>query len=239
MHMGGIIQLSQLGRPLFRLCHGAEVFLGQTDDEGQENRQNAVEVEAQRLEQDGYGGFLRHADGDQIARHGGKPPAEGEQHAPGGGGGMDQERGLLVRDLQRVVHRTGDRAGDHAAQGAGGKHRQTQTPGKEVGAPLGLDKAPVFYDHIHKAVNAAGNLHQVDHRADDQAGGNDEGIAGGHGLGNGVNSGVDAHKGRKGIEHKRAGENADDQRDKYVFCQQCQRNGENRRHKRPETKLHK
>ena len=52
---------------------------------------------------------------------------------------MHDEGRLLVRHLHGVVDGTGNGTGDHAAQAAGGKHRQTQQPGENVGAALSLD----------------------------------------------------------------------------------------------------
>ena len=110
---------------------------------------------------------------------------------------MHQESGLLMGHLQRVIDRPGHRAGDHAAKRAGGEYREPQEPGEQVRAPLGADDALALHHHMDEALNAAGTLHQVDHRAHNEAGGDDDHIAAGHGIHDGIQPGADADQGRK------------------------------------------
>ena len=134
--MARLIKLTGLLSALFGLAHGADVEVEEGYDQRTEHRQNAVEVQGDGLDEYGDGLIFRHAAGGKVAGHGGEPAAQGKQHAPGGGGGVDNEGGLLVGHLQCVVEGTGDRAGDHAAQGAGGEDDDAEQPGEQVRAAL-------------------------------------------------------------------------------------------------------
>ena len=114
-----------------------------------------VKVEGDGLKQHGNGLGFGNTAGNQVTCHGCQPAGEGEQHAPGGGGGVNQESGLLVGNLQSIVDGAGNRAGNHAAQGTGSEDSQTQQPGEQVGTALGLDVTLVLNHHIDEAVNAA------------------------------------------------------------------------------------
>ena len=114
--VAGLIQQALLSSPLFRLGHGANILLQDGQHEDQSDGQDAVEVQANGLKQNAHAVSLADvtALGD-VTQHGGQPAAEGEQYAPGGGGGVDDEGGLLVGHLQGIVDGAGDRAGYHAA----------------------------------------------------------------------------------------------------------------------------
>ena len=151
---------------------------------------------------------------------------------------MHDESGLLVGHLERVIDGTGHRTGHHAAQGTGGEHHQTQQPGEDVRAALGLDQTFALDDHLHKAFDAAGLLCQIDDGCGHQHGANDDGIAGGHRLGNVIHAGVDTGKEAARQDHA-AGQNADEQGDEYVFGHQRQNDRQQRRDHGPEAQFHR
>ena len=90
---------------------------------------------------------------------------------------MYQESGLFMGYPHAVVEGTGHRTGDHAAEGAGGKHHNAQEPGKEGSGALGLNDAPLFYHDVHKAGNTTGALNHIDQGADEQHRHENDGVA--------------------------------------------------------------
>ena len=90
---------------------------------------------------------------------------------------MDDEGGLLMRHLERVIERAGDGAGHHAAERAGGEDDDAEQPCEKVCAALGLDERALFEHDLGEAVDAAGLLNEVNERADQQEGREHDGVA--------------------------------------------------------------
>ena len=65
-------------------------------------------------------------------------------------------------DFQRIIYRTGNGAGDHTAQGAGGKDHNAQYPSEEAGTALGLDESLFLQHDLGESIDTARNLNQMD-----------------------------------------------------------------------------
>ena len=163
-----LVKLAGLLGALLGLSHRAKVYVEEAYRKRAEHGKDAVEVQRDGLEQHGYRLALGDAAGGEVAGHCGEPAAEREEHAPWSRRRMDDEGGLLMRHLERVIERAGDRAGHHAAERAGGEDDDAEQPREKVCAALGLDERALFEHDLGEAVDAAGLLNEVNERADQQ-----------------------------------------------------------------------
>ena len=223
---GRVVQLAGGVSPQLCLLHGSEVHRTGGGNQGKNDGDDAVEIEGDGVKQGLNGVCFLNAAGGQIAGHGGQPAAEGEEDAPGSRSGMYQERRLLMGQAHTVVERPGHGAGDHAAEGAGGKHHDAQEPGKESGSPLGFDNAPLLYHDVHEAGNTAGALNHIDEGADEQHGHKDDGVAAaGEGVHQAVKGAVKPGEKVEARKNKGRKEETNEQRNKDVFQHKGQHDG--------------
>ena len=152
------------------LLHTTDVPVLENDDQTDHQRDDAVEVKGKRFDHDAHG--VRNAQRSQQADNIGTPGVQRQQRAHGGGGRVHQIGDLFAR----VAIVVGQRLTDGGGNGLRGVLVKEQNHTDEPGQKLRLGGRGDFgflLQPLNQAVYGAGNLHKLDHAAD-QRGEQDE-----------------------------------------------------------------
>ena len=152
-------QVARLDGVALILEHGAILDLHHNHGDHHHNGEQGVEVEGDRLDEDGQALAVGH-----IAGHCGGPGADGGDDAHRGGGGVDEVGQLHPGDVVLVGDGAHDRAHGEAVEVVVNEDQNAQHDGGQLRPHPAFD---VLGGPAAEGGGAAGLVHQADHSAQD------------------------------------------------------------------------
>ena len=226
---GGVEVVLEAGVHLVQ-AHRAVVELHEDERDDEHKREQRVEV-------------IRNGAHEQVeavvvlddAGHGGGPGGDRRDHAHGCGRGVDEVGELGAGDLVPVGDGQHDRADGQAVEVVIDENEHAEQEGGEHGAGAGLD---VGLGPAAEGGGAAGAVDERDHGAEDDEEEHDAGAVGDGGHHTVVDDGVKAGDRVKVGVKQRTEQDADEQRRVNFLRDECEDDGDDRRHECPERKRH-
>ena len=226
---GGVEIVLEAGVELVQ-THRAVVELHEHERDDEHEREQRVEV-------------VRNGAHEQIkavvvlddAGNGGGPRGDRRDHANGRGRGVDEIGELGTGDLVPVGDRQHDRADGQAVEVVVNEDQDAEQEGGEHRADAALD---VGLGPAAEGGAAAGAVDERDHGAEDDEEEHDAGAVGDGGHHTVVDDGVKAGDGVEVGVKQRTEQDADEQRRVNFLRDECEDDGDDRRHECPERKRH-